>query len=498
MASNTILELRRITKEYLGTAAVKDVDFALARGEIHSLLGENGAGKSTLTKMIAGAVTPTSGQILLDDKEIHFSNPADALGNGIAMVFQETSLIPTLTVAQNLYLGRERALNRLRGIYIAAQQFFQSLNFDVDPTALVSSLGAAKKQMVEIARAVHFNARIIIFDEPTASLTPEEKYHFFALLGRLKQRGVSIIFISHALEEALDVSDRITVLRDGQHVLTADTSELDRDKIIRAMVGRTLSSDLYGRRREARPYGKKVLSVQNLTMGRAVRNTSFSIYTGQITGVFGLVGSGRTETAKVISGVLKRDLFHGGRVEFGGAAVRFRTPREAVKRGIAYVTEDRKIEGFFETMTIGENIFVNSLGSGKNKSEIMRRSEIFELGRKWIEALKVRAIGASARVIELSGGNQQKVVIARSLVQTPKLVIFDEPTRGVDVGAIADLHQIINQLADSGVAVVVISSYLPEILSLSDRILVARQGRIVEEFSAGQADEERIMYAAVH
>jgi len=498
MPVSNILELRRVTKEYHGTAAVKDVDFSLRHGEIHALLGENGAGKSTLTKMIAGAVAPTSGDILVEGRAVRFASPAEALRNGIAMVFQETSLIPTLTVAQNLYLGKENLLNRLRGIYIAAQQFFQSLNFDVDPTALVSSLGAAKKQMVEIARAVHFKARIIIFDEPTATLTPEEKSYFFALLKRLKQQGVSTVFISHALEEALQVSDRITVLRDGQRVTTADTSDMDRDKIIRAMVGRTLSSDLYGHRQKSRRYGEKVLSVQNLTMGRMVRNTSFSIYAGQITGVFGLVGSGRTETAKVVSGVLKRDLFHGGRIEFNGQAVRFRTPREAVKRGIVYVTEDRKLEGYFETMTIGENIFVNLLSAEKNNIHVVRKTEIVNVGRKWIEALKVRAIGNDTSVVALSGGNQQKVVVARSLVQEPKLVIFDEPTRGVDVGAIADLHQIINDLADSGIAVVVISSYLPEILSLSDRILVTRQGRVVEEFSAGQADEERIMYAAVH
>jgi simple sugar transport system ATP-binding protein len=498
METRTILELRSVTKEYHGTAAVKDVDFSLRRGEIHALLGENGAGKSTLTKMVAGAVTPTKGDILIEGKAVRFASPAEALRNGIAMVFQETSLIPTLTVAQNLYLGKESLLNRLRGIYISAQQFFQSLNFDVDPTALVSSLGAARKQMVEIARAVHFKARIIIFDEPTATLTPEEKFYFFALLKRLKQQGVSVIFISHALEEALQVSDRITVLRDGQHVITADTKDMDRDKIIRAMVGRTLSTDLYGHRQKSRRYGRKILSVENLTMGRMVKNTSFSVYAGQITGVFGLVGSGRTETAKVVSGVLKRDLFHGGRVEFEGHAVRFRTPREAVKRGIAYVTEDRKLEGYFETMTIGENIFVNLLSAEKNKINIVHKSEIVNVGRKWIEALKVRAISNDTNVVALSGGNQQKVVVARSLVQEPKLVIFDEPTRGVDVGAIADLHQIINDLADSGIAVVVISSYLPEILSLSDRILVTRQGRVVEEFSAGQADEERIMYAAVH
>jgi simple sugar transport system ATP-binding protein len=498
MQASNILELRSITKEYHGTPAVKDVDFSLRHGEIHALLGENGAGKSTLTKIIAGAVTPTKGDIVIDGKPVRFATPAEALRSGIAMVFQETSLIPTLTVAQNLYLGKEKLLNRLRGIYISAQQFFQSLNFDVDPTAMVSSLGAARKQMVEIARAVHFKARIIIFDEPTATLTPEEKSYFFALLRRLKLQGVSVIFISHALEEALDVSDRITVLRDGQHVITADTKDMDRDKIIRAMVGRSLSGDLYGHRENSRRYGRKVLSVENLTMGRMVRNTSFSVYAGQITGVFGLVGSGRTETAKVVSGVLKRDLFHGGRIEFEGQPVRFRTPREAVKRGIVYVTEDRKLEGFFETMTVGENIFVNMLSSDKSNIQIVHRSDIVALGRRWIDSLKVRASGTDTAVVTLSGGNQQKVVVARSLVQEPRLIIFDEPTRGVDVGAIADIHQIINDLADSGIAVVVISSYLPEILSLSDRILVTRQGRVVEEFSAGQANEERIMYAAVH
>lgn len=494
----TKLELRTITKEYHGVPAVKDVDFTLRTGEIHALLGENGAGKSTLSKIMAGVVKPTSGQVLLDGRTVAFGGPADALANGIAMVFQETSLVPTLTVAQNLYLGTEKFINRLRGIYISAQQFFQSLNFDVDPTALVSTLGAAKKQMVEIARAVHFKARIMIFDEPTATLTPEEKHYFFALLRRLKADGVSIIFISHALEEALEISDRVTIMRDGQHVLTEDTSRMDRDGIIRAMVGRSLSNELYSRRGTARPRGNKLLSVQNLTMSRMVRNNSLSVYAGQVTGIFGLVGSGRTETAKIIAGVIKRDMFHGGEVVLFGESVRFRTPRPGVRRGVAYVTEDRKLEGFFETMTIAENIFMSRMTARGDRSVVVRRPAIEETGRTWIDRLRVRAIDGSARVIELSGGNQQKVVIARALVQAPRLVIFDEPTRGVDVGAIADVHKIINELADSGIGVVVISSYLPEILSLSDRVLVARQGRIVEEFSADEVDERRVMYAAVH
>jgi len=497
-----IVEMKNVTKEFHGVAALRDVSFGLAPGEVHALLGENGAGKSTLTKIMAGVYEVTAGQLVIDGEPQSFKTPAEALQKGIAMVFQETSLVPSLTVAQNLYLGNEKFLNRLRGIYISAQQFLQSLNFGVDPTMFVSQLGAAQKQMVEIARAVHHKAKVIIFDEPTATLTPEEKHHFFALIRRLKKDGVSIIFISHALEEALAISDRITVLRDGQHVITDLAKNFDRDKIINAMVGRALSGELYGkdaRRRLPRPYGQKILSVQNLSMGRMVRNTSFSVYSGQITGIFGLIGSGRTETAKIISGVVKRDFFHGGEVKLEGRSVRYRVPRKAVKDGIVYVTEDRKIEGFFETKSIAENIYLNLLSADLNKTGmVVSYSEMMDLAKEWTGKLNVKAINSDARVVELSGGNQQKVVIARALVQKPKLVIFDEPTRGVDVGAIAELHQVINDLADTGLAVVVISSYLPEVLNLADRVLVSRQGRVVEEFSMEEATEEKIMYAAVH
>ncbi|HTV69858.1 MAG TPA: sugar ABC transporter ATP-binding protein [Rhizobiaceae bacterium] len=496
----SILELRNGTKEYRSVPAVKDVTFTLHRGEVHALLGENGAGKSTLTKMLAGVVAPTSGEILLDGQKVEFATPSEALKRGIAMVYQETSLVPSLTVAQNIYLTDQKRFHRLRGIYIAGQQFLQSLNFHVDPTAMVSALGAGQKQMVEIARAVHHNAQVIIFDEPTATLTPEEKHQFFSLVERLKARGVSIIFISHALEEALQISDRITVMRDGQHVVTDVTSAFDREKIVRAMVGRSLTDELYGSRknREARPAGEKVLSVQNLSMGNAVRNTSFSAFAGQITGVFGLIGSGRTEAAKVVAGVLKRDLFHGGQVRLNGRSVRYRVPRPAVRDGIIYVTEDRKIEGFFETMSIAENIYLGAMAGGRAKSSTVSMGEMKALAMEWIAALNVKAPNGDARVIELSGGNQQKIVVAKALVQKPKLIIFDEPTRGVDVGAIAEIHQLIGRLADDGIAVIVISSYLPEILQLSDRILVCRQGRIVEEFDGGKTDEETIMYAAVH
>ncbi|MEO3388221.1 sugar ABC transporter ATP-binding protein [Mesorhizobium sp. CAU 1741] len=495
-----VVELRGVTKEYRGVPAVKNVSFTLERGEVHAVLGENGAGKSTLTKMVAGVVQPSAGEVWIDGEKVALSTPSEALTRGVAMVYQETSLVPSLTVAQNIYLTDDKRFHRLRGIYIAGQQFLQSLNFHVDPTAMVATLGAGQKQMVEIARAVHHDAKVIIFDEPTATLTPEEKHQFFSLVERLKLRGVSVIFISHALEEALAIADRITVMRDGEHVVTDVTSAFDREKIVRAMVGRTLSGELYGshRDRTLRTPGDKVLSVQNLSMGSVVRNTSFSVFAGQITGVFGLIGSGRTEAAKVVAGVLKRDLFHGGQVRLNGKSVRYRVPRPAVRDGIIYVTEDRKLEGFFETMSIAENIHIAAIAGGQSKSATVSISEMRQIAQHWIEALNVKAINADARVIELSGGNQQKVVVAKALVQKPKLVIFDEPTRGVDVGAIAEIHQLINRLADDGIAVLVISSYLPEVLQLSDRILVCRQGRIVEEFEGNKADKETIMYAAVH
>ncbi|TSE04217.1 sugar ABC transporter ATP-binding protein [Mesorhizobium intechi] len=495
-----IVRLENVTKTYRGVPAVKNVSFDLRKGEIHALLGENGAGKSTLTKIIAGVVDATSGKMFHKGQEIAYASPHAALEAGIAMVFQETSLVPSMTVAQNLYLGTEKFLNRLRGTYISAQQFLQSLNFPVDPNAMVATLGAAKRQMVEIARAVHHNAEIIIFDEPTATLTPEEKRHFFALIRRLKASGVSIVFISHALEEALAIADRITVLRDGELVITDDTSAFDRDRIVAAMVGRTLSGQIYRQRDEAklRKAGRKVLSVQDISMSNVVRNNSFSIFEGQITGVFGLIGSGRTETFKIISGIYKRDFLRGGAIELDDRPVRYLVPSEAVADGIVYVTEDRKSEGIFETMGIAENLFGGLLAAGREKAWVINQQEMRQLSAQWTKTLNVKAINDNARVVELSGGNQQKVVIGKGLVQQPRIVIFDEPTRGVDVGAIAEIHQIINRLADEGLAVVVISSYLPEIMNLSDRILVCRQGRIVEEFSPAEATEEKIMYAAVH
>jgi len=322
-----------------------------------------------------------------------------------------------------------------------------------------------------------------------------------ALVDRLKRRGVTMVFISHALEEALAIADRITILRDGERIVTDAASAFDRDKIIRAMVGRSLSGELYRSRQQGqtRPPGRRILSVQDLTMGNMVRNNSFSVYEGQVTGIFGLVGSGRSEAARIVAGVIKRDFFHGGEVRFEGRPVRYKVPAPAVRDGIVYVTEDRKLEGFFETMSIADNLYAGLLAKELNQSGFfVNMVEMRSLAEHWIKTLNIRAINRNAQAIELSGGNQQKLVIGKALLQKPRLIIFDEPTRGVDVGAIGEIHQLINRLADEGMAVVMISSYLPEVMNLSDRILVCRQGRVVEEFTPGDATEERIMYASVH
>ncbi len=497
---SVILRVENGSKVYAGVHALQDVSFDVRAGEIHALLGENGAGKSTLCKSIAGAIRLSGGRMLVDGRPVNFLRPGDALKAGVCMVYQETSLVPSMTVAQNLELGREKLLTRLRPLNIKAQQQLQSLNFHVDPTALVATLGTAHRQMVEIARAAYHEARVIIFDEPTASLTPEEKLHFFHLLHDLKAKGLGIVFISHALEEALELADRITVLRDGRHVVTQDAKSLTREDLVRHMVGRDVQATHYGRREggDAGTRREKVLVVENLTMGNIVKNMSFTLYAGEVVGIAGLIGSGRTETAKIVAGALKRNLIGGGNVMLRGRPVRYDVPKQAIDDGIVYITEDRKLNGFFETMTVDENIHLGHLSTKRGFRAFLSRRQRRELAGALAEKLKVRSVSANAKIIELSGGNQQKVVVGKSLIQEPSVVFFDEPTRGVDVGAIPEIHQAIRRLADEGKAVVVISSYLPEVMAVSDRILVARQGRIVEEFSAADATEDKIMFAAIH
>ncbi|WP_375783896.1 sugar ABC transporter ATP-binding protein [Bradyrhizobium sp. Pha-3] len=493
-----VLQINNGSKIYGGVHAIEGVNFDLYPGEVHALVGENGAGKSTLCKAIAGAINLTSGDYLLDGKPANFEQPRDALDAGICMVYQETSLVPTMTAAQNIELGNEKLLTRFRTLNIQAQQLLQSLNFHVDPATPVALLGTAKKQMVEIARAIYNKARIIIFDEPTASLTPEEIVHFFHLVRDLRARGVSIIYISHALEESLQIADRITVLRDGKLVITAPAKQLTRDALVQHMVGREVAQAVYGGRAKTHQRREKVLTVENVTMGMAVKNMSFSVYAGEVVGIAGLIGSGRTEIAKIVYGALKRNLVNGGTIRLRGKPIRYRVPRQAINDGIAYITEDRKANGFFETMVVDDNVYIGNLATRKGWSFLLSRAKRSKLASYWVDRLKISALQRKARIIELSGGNQQKVVLAKTLVQEPSIIFFDEPTRGVDVGTIPHIHGEIRRLADEGKAVVVISSYLPEILAVSDRILVARTGRIVAEFDAADATQDKILYAAVH
>jgi ABC-type sugar transport system ATPase subunit len=486
------------SKIYGGVHAIEGVGFDLYPGEVHALVGENGAGKSTLCKAIAGAIRLTSGEMYVDGKPVDFEQPRDALAAGICMVYQETSLVPTMTAAQNIELGNEKLLTRFRTLNIQAQQLLQSLNFHVDPATPVALLGTAKKQMVEIARAIYNKARIIIFDEPTASLTPEEIVHFFHLVRDLRARGVAVIYISHALEESLQIADRITVLRDGRLVITAPAKTLTRDALVQHMVGRQVAQAVYGRSKPSGHRREKVLTIENVTMGMVVKNMSFSVYAGEVVGVAGLIGSGRTEIAKIIFGALKRNLVNGGTIRLRGRPIRYRVPRQAINDGIAYITEDRKANGFFETMIVDDNVYVGKLGTRTGFSFLLSRARRSKFANYWVERLKISALQRKARIVELSGGNQQKVVLAKSLVQDPSIIIFDEPTRGVDVGTIPHIHAEIRRLADEGKAVVVISSYLPEILAVADRILVARAGRIVAEFDAADATQDKILYAAVH
>ncbi len=498
-AREPVLKVVNGSKVYGGVHAIEGVSFDLFSGEVHALVGENGAGKSTLCKAIAGAIRLTSGEMFVDGRRVEFEQPREALSAGICMVYQETSLVPTMTAAQNIELGNEKLLTRFRTLNIQAQQLLQSLNFHVDPATPVALLGTAKKQMVEIARAIYNKARIIIFDEPTASLTPEEIVHFFHLVRDLRARGVAVIYISHALEESLQIADRITVLRDGRLVITAPAKTLTRDALVQHMVGRQVAQAVYGRaERHAHQRREKVLTVENVTMGMVVKNMSFSVYAGEVVGIAGLIGSGRTEIAKIIFGALKRNLVNGGTIRLRGKPIRYRVPRQAIDDGIGYITEDRKANGFFETMTVDDNVYIGKLATRAGFSFLLSRARRTKLANYWVERLKISALQRKARIVELSGGNQQKVVLAKSLVQDPSIIIFDEPTRGVDVGTIPHIHAEIRRLADEGKAVVVISSYLPEILAVSDRILVARTGRIVAEFDAAEATQDKILYAAVH
>jgi ABC-type sugar transport system ATPase subunit len=492
-----VVRLAGVSKRYGSAYALREVDFEVRPGEIHALLGENGAGKSTLVKIISGATPHDQGTLEIDGDEYNFTAPSQAAEAGVEMVYQESSLVESMTVAQNLFLGRESVFNRLSELNIVARELLESHNFHIRPEQVVGTLGAAQKQMVEIARSVHRKAKVVILDEPTSAVTPEERLQLFMSMHRLKADGAGVIFITHNIEEALTEADRITVLRDGVLRDTLSREDFERDRVIALMVGRDVE---YARRPPGRqPEPTPTLEVEDITLLPMVRNMSFSVHSGEVVGIAGLVGAGRSEVAMIVCGIMKRRRLRGGRVRVNGRRVRYRTPRHARRDGIVYITEDRKVSGYFSHLTIAENIYLGHLCGSRWLPPLVSLRRRRALAKEMIDRYEVRALEAQrAKLVEISGGNQQKVVLAKGLTRKPAVVVIDEPTRGVDVGSIEEIHAMIRALADEGVAVVVISSYLPEIRAVSDRILVARQGHIVAEFDPREADEETLMFAAVH
>lgn len=488
------LRLERIVKTFPGVQAVKDVSLEAYAGEILALVGENGAGKTTLMNILTGAVHADSGKIFIDGKPVVITSPRKALELGITIIHQELALIPQLTVGQNIYLGREP--RRLRGLFVDwprlyrdAQTELERLGLDIPVRAVVADLAISERQLVEIAKALSYNARLIVLDEPTSALTEREAETLFSLMRSLRSQGVTLIYISHRMEEVFQLADRIAVMRDGQLVGIEATAQLTPAEVVQKMVGRELST--YFPKTETRK-GEQVLQAIHLRSGRMLKDASFTLSRGEIVGLAGLVGSGRTKVARVLFGA---DRLDGGEIRLNGAPVRIKSPQDAVHLGIGLVPEDRKSDGLFLGQSVRANVGV-SLFDRLSRLGFINFQRIGQIVREMIERLNIRTPSPAQKTRNLSGGNQQKVVIARWMALNPMVLILDEPTRGVDVAAKAEIHALMSDLAGKGMAILMISSELPEILGVSDRILVMREGRIVAEFSRGEATQERIMQAA--
>ena len=485
-----ILKLTNITKQFPGVLALDDVQFDICPGEVHALLGENGAGKSTLIKIASGVYQPDKGQIFIDDEPVRFSNPREAQARGIATIYQELLLYPELSVAENIFMGhtprtRFGAIDwpamRQRSLELLA-----SLNIhDMDVTTKVGQLTVGNRQRVEIAKALSMNARVLIMDEPTAAITESDVERLFEIVELLKEREVGIIYISHRLHEVFEIGDRVTVLRDGKHIATKPVSETSEDDLIRMMVGRTIDN-LFPK--EEAPIGDVVLEVRNLNRKPMTHNISFQLRAGEIVGLAGLIGSGRSELAHVIFGYTPAE---SGTILIEGKEIKIKRPAQAMRYGIAYLPEDRGTQGLIREMTIRENTSITVLNELSRATFIDRQAEL-QLARRTIQQLGIRAYGPHQLVGKLSGGNQQKVVVGKWLATHPKILIVDEPTRGIDVGSKAEIHRLLSELAKQGLAILMISSELPEILGMSDRILVMREGEIVAEFSRDEATQENI------
>ncbi|MDZ7374845.1 MAG: sugar ABC transporter ATP-binding protein [candidate division KSB1 bacterium] len=489
----TLLQMRGISKRFPGVQALDRVDFDLEKGEVHALVGENGAGKSTLMKILAGALQKDEGEIVLEGKRVEIPNPIAARRLGISLIYQEFNLVPHLSVAENIFLGREprrkSGLIDWNVLYQEAEKILSQLEVDIDVRRRVRHLSVAEQQMVEIARAVSVRSKILGMDEPSATLTEHELRRLFDLIRSLVASGVSVIYISHRLEEIYEIADRVTILRDGQRVSTDRVSNLTREEIVRRMVGREISDEFPPR--QVQP-GEEVLRVERLTRKGKFTDVSFSVRAGEILGIAGLVGAGRTEVARAIFGA---DPLDHGKIFLGGQELHLRGPRDAIDAGIGLVAEDRKAQGLILGMSVLENMTLPSLDRFSRWGFLDKASERRNAAR-FVDELRIRTPSLRQAVRNLSGGNQQKVVLAKWLLTHCRVMIFDEPTRGIDVGAKWEIYNLINALAERGVAIVMISSELPEILGMSDRILVMHEGRVAGELLRGEATQEKVMRLA--
>jgi ribose transport system ATP-binding protein len=481
------IALAGISKRFGGVHAIEGIDFDVRAGEVHALVGENGAGKSTLMRVIGGGHHADAGTIEVEGREITFRNPHASLAEGIAVIHQETALAPALSVAENVFLGAMPAVIDWRALRAKARALIESLGFEIDPAALVETMSAAQCQVIEIAKALSGTLKLLVLDEPTAALAPSDANRLLDIVRDLRARGVGIVYISHRLEEVFAIADRITVLKDGKRVDTVTPDSITRDELIRKMVGRPLSV-LFPERHAT--LGADVLKVEGLTRGRVVQDVSFSLRAGEVVGLGGLIGSGRTEVARLIFGADQRDA---GRIELKSKTLNARSPMAAVRAGIGFVPEDRKGQGAVLAMPIRINATLASLDSVSGPFGWLAFRRERASVAKLMESLRIKARSMDADVSTLSGGNQQKVVLAKWFHADGDLIILDEPTRGVDVGAKVEIYTLINQLAERGKAVLVISSDHQELMGLCDRILVMGEGRIRGQLNPGDYSEERIL-----
>lgn len=483
-----------IDKVFPGVVALEDVHFDLSQGEAHILLGENGAGKSTLVKILSGAFAKTSGQIFLDGSEIEIKNPKHAQDLGISTIYQELNLIPQLSAAENIFLGREPRLAagfiHQKKLVASAQKLLNDLNVNFDADIPVRQLSVANQQMVEVAKALSINAKILIMDEPTSALAEQEISQLFTIIRKLLQRGVSIIYISHRLEELFEIGDRVTILRDGKYIDTQKIADTTKAELIRMMVNRELKEQFP---KKKVTIGKKVLRVEGLTRTGVLDNLSFTVHKGEILGVAGLLGSGRTELAHALFGV---DKINSGKIFINGKSVKIKGPRGAINHKIGFLTEDRKSQGLVLNLSIKDNICLPSVDKFSKWGVVDPKKEN-EAADYFVKKLRIRMTDLRQKTLYLSGGNQQKVVMSKWLCSQSDILIIDEPTRGIDVGAKVEIYELMNQLVADGAAIIMISSELLEILAMSDRILVMCRGRIAAEFTAQEATLEKILHKAI-